>query len=144
MGTTPNRRALAGIAWVDTRPSWDDTGVTVGALLLAAGFATGAGLRWWAAALLVAAPIFVAELPECRVGHFGIAGFHGSGVARWRDIAARGRQRERQLDCGVLLRSRCGHYAPGHWPCAFRVPSCPFCDMRAAHGGRGLPRPSAV
>ena len=34
-----------GIAWVDTRPTWDDTGVTAGALLLTAGFAAGAGLR---------------------------------------------------------------------------------------------------
>jgi hypothetical protein len=52
----------AGIAWVDTRPTWDDTGVTAGALLLTGGFAAGAGLRWWGTALLVAAPIVVAEV----------------------------------------------------------------------------------
>ena len=70
----------AGIAWVDTRPPWDDTGVTVGALLLAAGFATGAGLRWWAAALLVAAPIFVAELPSAGWGISVSLAFTGAGA----------------------------------------------------------------
>jgi hypothetical protein len=54
----------AGVAWMDTRPTWDDTGVTVGTLVLAAGYVAGAGLRWWAAALLVATPILVAELPN--------------------------------------------------------------------------------
>jgi hypothetical protein len=57
--------ALAvGIAWVDTRPNWDDTGVTAGALLLTAGFAAAAGLPWWGAALLVAMPVLLAELPN--------------------------------------------------------------------------------
>jgi hypothetical protein len=58
----------AGIAWVDTRPTWDDTGVTAGALLLTAGLAAGAGLRWWAAALLVAVPILVAEMSTAGWG----------------------------------------------------------------------------
>jgi len=56
------------IAWVDSRPTWDDTGVTAGALLLAAAFAAGAGLRWWGAALLVAAPILLAELRSAGAG----------------------------------------------------------------------------
>jgi hypothetical protein len=69
----------AGVAWVDTRPTWDDTGVTVGTLLLAAGFAAGVGLRWWAAALLVAAPILVAELPSAGWGISVSLAFTGAG-----------------------------------------------------------------
>jgi hypothetical protein len=69
----------AGVAWVDTRPTWDDTGVTVGTLLLAAGFAAGLGLRWWAAALLVAAPILVAELPSAGWGISVSLAFTGAG-----------------------------------------------------------------
>jgi hypothetical protein len=69
----------AGVAWVDTRPTWDDTGVTVGMLLLAAGFAAGVGLRWWAAALLVAAPILVAELPSAGWGISVSLAFTGAG-----------------------------------------------------------------
>lgn len=67
------------IAWVDTRPGWDDTGVTAGALLLAAGVVAFLGLRWWWAALLVALPILVAEfrgggLVLLAVSMFTIAG----------------------------------------------------------------------
>ena len=51
----------SGIAWVDTRPNWDDTGVTAGALLLGAGLAALLGLRWWLAALLVGCPLVVYE-----------------------------------------------------------------------------------
>jgi hypothetical protein len=69
----------AGIAWVDTRPTWDDTGVTVGTLLLAAGFAAAVGLRWWAAALLVAAPILVAELRGAGWGVSASLAFTGAG-----------------------------------------------------------------
>ena len=58
----------AGVAWMDSRPKWDDTGVSVGMLLLVSGFAAGAGLRWWAAALLVAAPILIVELPSAGWG----------------------------------------------------------------------------
>jgi hypothetical protein len=57
-----------GVAWVDTRPKWDDAGVTAGALLLTACVAAGAGLRWWVAALLVALPTLVAELSSAGWG----------------------------------------------------------------------------
>ena len=50
-----------GIAWVDTRPNWDDAGVTAGALFLAGGLTAVLGLRWWWAALLVAGPMALAE-----------------------------------------------------------------------------------
>jgi len=50
------------IAWVDTRPGWDDTGVTAGALLIVGGLAALAGLRWWIAAALVVCPLLLAEV----------------------------------------------------------------------------------
>ena len=49
------------IAWMDTRPTWDDTGITAAALLVASGLAAALGARWWLAALLVAGPLVVAE-----------------------------------------------------------------------------------
>jgi hypothetical protein len=46
----------AAIAFVDSRPGWDDTGVTVGLLVLAAGGAAlASGRRPWLWALLVGA-----------------------------------------------------------------------------------------
>jgi len=67
-----NRRVLAlsvlvlgagvAIAWADTRPGWDDTGITAFAVLITA--ALGALLRVppWLAAILVAGPLLAAEL----------------------------------------------------------------------------------
>ena len=52
-----------GIAWVDSRPGWDDTGLTAGALVIAAAMASLARVPPWLAAALVAGPILVAELP---------------------------------------------------------------------------------
>ena len=43
-----------GISWMDSRPGWDDTGVTAGALLLASGIiALLAPRRVWLIALAV-------------------------------------------------------------------------------------------
>jgi hypothetical protein len=69
----------AGVAWMDTRPTWDDTGVTVVTLFFAAGPAAGVGLRWWAAALLVPAPLLVAELPSAGWGISVSLAFTGAG-----------------------------------------------------------------
>ena len=58
--------ALAGIgiAWIDTRPSWDDSGVTAGLLALAAFvIAAAAGRRPWLWALLVGAWTPAFEIP---------------------------------------------------------------------------------
>jgi hypothetical protein len=49
------------IAWVDTRPGWDDTGITAGALLIVSGLASLAGLPWWTAAAIVVCPLLLAE-----------------------------------------------------------------------------------
>jgi hypothetical protein len=62
---------LAGglvMAWVDTRPGWDDAGVTAGGLMLAAALAAGVGAPAWLAAALVAGPIVLAQ----RSGGAGI------------------------------------------------------------------------
>ena len=56
--------AGAAITWVDTRPGWDDTGITVGLVLLSTGLlglAQPAG--WWAWALAVGAWIPLIEIP---------------------------------------------------------------------------------
>lgn len=53
--------AGSAIAWVDSRPNWDDTGVTAALLLIGGGLSAGAGLPWWLATLLVGGPVVVLE-----------------------------------------------------------------------------------
>jgi hypothetical protein len=80
-GSTPARRPLASwagcafalaaglaIAWMDSRPTWDDTGITAAALFVASGLAALLGVRWWLAALLLAGPLVVAESSGMGVG----------------------------------------------------------------------------
>ncbi len=50
------------IAWMDTRPSWDDAGITAGALALAAALASVAGARPWLVVLLVAGPLVIVQI----------------------------------------------------------------------------------
>ena len=50
------------IAWMDTRPQWDDAGITAGAVALAAALASAAGARPWLVVVFVAAPLAIAEL----------------------------------------------------------------------------------
>jgi hypothetical protein len=72
--SSPRRRALAGwlgsafalaaglaVAWVDTRATWDDAGITATALFAASAIAATLGARVWVAALLVAGPLYVFE-----------------------------------------------------------------------------------
>ena len=57
--------AIVGVtmAWVDSRPSWDDTGITVAAITLASAILAGiAGRRPWLFALFVSAPTPLLEL----------------------------------------------------------------------------------
>ena len=49
------------IAWMDTRPHWDDTGVTAVALMAVAGLAALAGVRWWLATALAVGPLVLVE-----------------------------------------------------------------------------------
>jgi len=72
--TTRSARGLLGaafdlcaglaIAWVDSRPGWDDTGITVGALLIATLLAGIARVPPWLAVLLTAGPLLAVELPR--------------------------------------------------------------------------------
>jgi hypothetical protein len=71
--------AGAAVAWLDTRPSWDDAGVTAGALLLAALLAAVLGLRWWLAVVLVASPIVALEWRSAGWGILVALAFTGIG-----------------------------------------------------------------
>jgi hypothetical protein len=51
------------IAWIDTRPHWDDTGITVGLLVIATALISLLRVPPWLVALLVAGPMLIAELP---------------------------------------------------------------------------------
>lgn len=76
------------IAWVDTRPGWDDTGVTAGLILLTTAGGTLAGVPAWLAATLGAAPLVIAEvrggwgvllaIPIALVGAYAAALFRRS------------------------------------------------------------------
>jgi hypothetical protein len=68
-----------GIAWMDTRPNWDDAGATAGALLLAGVLAAVVGLRWRLAVLLVAGPIAFTEWPSAGWGVLAMVGFAVAG-----------------------------------------------------------------
>lgn len=60
----------AAIAYVDSRPSWDDTGVTAGAILLTSGvFAFLSPKQWWIWAL--ATGIWVPVLAIAQSQNFG-------------------------------------------------------------------------
>ena len=82
------------IGFLDSRPGWDDTGITVGLLILAAGTATGiSGRRPWLWALLVGVPTPLLELPTGgSAASLAAVGFAAAGaVAGWlvaRSLAA--------------------------------------------------------
>jgi len=51
-----------GIGWVDSRPTWDDTGITVGVILVLSGLLGGVlSERPWLVALALAGPMAVLE-----------------------------------------------------------------------------------
>ena len=75
MNPRPDRRtillALAALAtgiaigYLDSRPGWDDTGITVGLLALGAAVVAAAdGRRPWLWAVLVGLPLAVIEVPS--------------------------------------------------------------------------------
>ena len=55
-------RAGRVLAWVDTRPTWDDTGVSALLVALLAGLAAAVGVPAWLAGLGAAGPLVVAGL----------------------------------------------------------------------------------
>jgi hypothetical protein len=58
------------ISYVDSRPNWDDTGVTVFTILLCSGaFAFGSPRRWWLWAIAIG--IWIPLLEIARTQNFG-------------------------------------------------------------------------
>ena len=77
------------LAWMDSSPGWDDTGVTVGLVLVGAAFFGALRPSWaWASALAVGAWIPVIEIPAMgNLGAlaalaFAFAGAYGGAFAR--------------------------------------------------------------
>ncbi len=74
------------LAWIDTRPQWDDTGIIAFGVLLVAAFGSLAGVTPWLSALLIAGPILVAELsggPGVLLAiPFALAGAHAGAFVR--------------------------------------------------------------
>lgn len=80
------------IAWVDTRPYWDDTGVTAGALMIAGALGSLTGIPPWLVALFVGAPLLIAELPGSAAVllaiPFTLAGAYAGAFVRRRIVRA--------------------------------------------------------
>ncbi|MBI1389093.1 MAG: hypothetical protein GC154_11660 [bacterium] len=77
--------AGVAIAWLDTRPNWDDAGVTAGMLVIASAIAGALGAPWWLAAGLVAAPMIAVEIPGAGPGILIVAVFAviGALIGAW-------------------------------------------------------------
>lgn len=54
--------AGVAIAWVDTRPTWDDTGVTAMAVMAVAAVGSLARVPAWLATVCAVGPLLVAEI----------------------------------------------------------------------------------
>lgn len=79
----------AFLAWMDSSPGWDDTGVTVGLVLVGSAVFGAIRPSWaWAAALAVGAWIPVVEIPGSHnfgalaALAFAFAGAYGGALAR--------------------------------------------------------------
>ncbi len=79
--------AGVAIAWIDSRPTWDDAGITAGAILVTASLGAVLGLRPWLSAILVVAPLLVAEFGTSGAGVLiapvvALVGAYGGALAR--------------------------------------------------------------
>jgi hypothetical protein len=84
------------IAWIDSRPSWDDAGVTALAVTIVAAAGSLARVPAWLSAGLTVAPLVVTELsggagvllavPFALVGAFAGAFIRGLGKSRTRNV----------------------------------------------------------
>jgi len=79
----------AFLAWMDSSPGWDDTGVTVGLVLVGAAAFGALRPAWaWAAAVAVGAWIPIVEIPSTHnfgalaALAFAFAGAYGGAFAR--------------------------------------------------------------
>ena len=79
----------AFLAWMDSSPGWDDTGVTVGLLLVASAACGAIKPVWaWAAALAIGGWIPILEIPgshnygSLAALVFAFAGAYGGALAR--------------------------------------------------------------
>jgi hypothetical protein len=77
------------LAWMDSSPGWDDTGITVGLVLIGSAVFGALKPRWaWAAALAVGAWIPLVEIPQSHnygalaALAFALAGAYGGALAR--------------------------------------------------------------
>jgi hypothetical protein len=78
------------IAWIDTRPHWDDTGITAGLILISAMICGGLSpSRAWLWALIVGGIVFAANI--ILYGNYGsaialgialVGGYAGAGVRK--------------------------------------------------------------
>jgi hypothetical protein len=80
------------IAYVDTRPTWDDTGITAGVVVAGSALATMVGLRPWWAAACVAGPLALVlavhgSLAAVVVALLGLAGGAIGSVVRPRWVS---------------------------------------------------------
>ncbi len=84
--------AGSAIAWVDTRPRWDDTGITAAALVIAAAAGAMARVPPWLAAALVAGPVVAAELTRATgvllAIPFAVVGAYAGAFVRRRTVGA--------------------------------------------------------
>lgn len=61
-----------GIGYMDSRPGWDDTGITAGALLVVGAFVGAAMPRWaWLSGLALGLPVFM--MNAALHGNYGSA-----------------------------------------------------------------------
>lgn len=79
--------AGVAIAWIDSRPAWDDAGITAGAILVSASLGAVLGVRPWLSAILVVAPLLLAEFETSGAGVLiaplvAFVGAYGGALAR--------------------------------------------------------------
>lgn len=90
LGTLFAAFAGVAIAWIDSRPTWDDTGVSAALVFFSAALASFVGVRPVLSLVLVAGPLIVVGLIHGNSGAI-LAGFiAGLGAVVGAKLRARG------------------------------------------------------